>query len=66
MLAALDDVPLIADALVGAGIGALAGSFVAQRHQRRGGRIPHEWIVTRWTMVGALAIPFGSRLLGLS
>jgi hypothetical protein len=63
VLAALDSVPLITDVLVGAGLGALVGSIVAQRHQRKGGRIPHEWIVTRWSVIGAIAGPLVSTLV---
>ena len=66
MVAALDDVPLVADILVGAGLGAFTGSLVAQRHQRLGGRIPHEWIVTRWSVSGAILGPVIARLLGVS
>lgn len=38
---------------MGAGLGALLGSLVANRHERRKGMIPRDWRVTRWSLVGA-------------
>ena len=66
MVAALDSVSLITDALIGAGIGALVGSVVAQGHQRRGGLLPHDWIVTRWSVLFAVGIPLLARLSDVS
>ena len=56
----LDKLPLLTDALIGAGAGVLVGKLLIQRLERRGGELPAprvrqlEWT---WTLVGvALAV----------
>lgn len=61
MVATLERIPFVLDALTGAGVGALIGSWVAYQHGHRGGRLPYDWIVTRWSAGGAgLALLLGA------
>jgi hypothetical protein len=57
--AVLDSVPVLTDALTGAGVGAFLGGMLAYRRERLARRRrrqpslePH-WLVTRWTWAGA-------------
>ena len=56
MVGLIETIPVLPDALMGAGLGALIGGVVAQRHMRRGGPLPYDWIVIRWS--AALAAVF--------
>lgn len=55
MAVTLESVPFLADVLTGAGLGAFVGAWVAYRHQRRGGTLPRDWVVTRWSVAFAVA-----------
>jgi len=56
--AVLESVPILTDALTGAGVGALVGGIVAYRRERVARRrrrepsIEPRWLVTRWTWAG--------------
>jgi hypothetical protein len=57
--AVLDTVPVLTDALTGAGVGAFVGGMVAYRRERLARRhrrqpnVEPRWLVTRWTWAGA-------------
>lgn len=54
-LAVLDKLPLLADALIGAGAGVLIGKLLTYRLERRSGELPAprvRQIETAWTVVG--------------
>jgi hypothetical protein len=61
----VESVPVIPDMLVGAGLGALVGAAVAQRHQRLGGSLPFDWVVARWTLAGAALLGSAALILEL-
>jgi hypothetical protein len=63
--ATLDSVPLLVDLVTGAGLGALIGNWIAYRQERRGLRVNREWVVTRWSVWGAVAGPVVDAALGL-
>ncbi len=58
-VAVLEHIPILMDALAGAGIGAFVGSAIAYRRERIAARTRREslvaprWVVIRWTWVGA-------------
>ena len=69
VLAVLDQLPLLTDAMIGAGAGAIAGKFIVRRLERRGDELPAarvrqlEWT---WTGLGiALAVALYLTVQGL-